>query len=1092
MSDYFAKLLGEEMCAWIRNSGSFVFGDVIAYALLDIDYKGIVYIFITEDHLEEFSEKFPETDAKVLPILMTETLERILDLQPFSFLRCWFNGEKIVGNYLRQTRNREVILFPDSSDNMPVLPQEYVDMKFKIVEKKPQPQKVKHLPLRERLLLDKRMMSFLTARLREDSWFKTKTVDIKEEDLNQTALDMMIKATSVRDGYTLWVLESYLNGGIRSLEDLGTVKNSLKSFTELTSRVDFDTLRDEKGFTEFKDIGRYCGLVGCNWSRLVEISEAFQSLKRDKCNSKTCGLSLSELLMRHGGEKKTGFLEKISEEEMENVVFENGSAYVVHLPSEESAKCWGKGTQWCTAADSNNMFGHYKSQGPLYMIVDKIDPYRKRYQLHFESQQFMKIDDTPIPLEELMKLYPSIIVQRVLKQKGPKWKPDLIEKRQTMLMPNVVINDVFDVPGYFRHGDFVVSRYNYENGKLFVTEDLPPDLTEVTEIISETDIRSFYGLDVSKLKSISCHSLYADMTGLNLEALESLRFKTYYDGSFVGGRCPLLKILNLNGYTQSFEGVDFPSLEVLMLGDYTNSLSTLNFPKLRELSIGIPDRYGGTTLKRGNVKRHQNELVSVDLSKLEKLTILYRCDQSLRGVNLRSLKMLHLVSGYVHRIPDGLVSLETLEVGTYDPDFDSITMPSLKHLIVKKLQGKSLSALTSLETLIVDRIPEVLPASLRVLTVTENSEYKGTNLRQITELRLLCDVHRSFVSADLSNLKVLHINTRRGTDLSGLRVPELRVLNLSRFSHPIPNKMPKLEELTIATDSSSGAFGGFNHPLPKGMRSLRTLECGSWFDRPLPDDLVSLVSLKIPSQRYSHALPPLSSLKSLTMWKYTPHMVEDDPWTKTRKEHSRKEMYDAIEELTLLGDVNSIPEMMNSLKRLTIVGHVGEDVFRRINLKGLEYLSTPKSIYMPSDLPNVTEMHTYTPYEGFTGKFPKLRTMVCFGGAEFRDAELPLLTELVVNGGTHRKVELINTLLPSLHKLTVKSCILGELKIDSLEELHVNESKEIVVGSNFRNLKRLVAHGCVEFPPGLEYLEVSADTVDLTELESRRIQIKVD
>ena len=52
-----------------------------------------------------------------------------------------------------------------------------------------------------------------------------------------------------------------------------------------------------------------------------------------------------------------------------------------------------KNTQWCTAADGNNQFNYYNSQGPLYININKAD--NEKYQFHFESDQFMDETDTP-------------------------------------------------------------------------------------------------------------------------------------------------------------------------------------------------------------------------------------------------------------------------------------------------------------------------------------------------------------------------------------------------------------------------------------------------------------------------------------------------------------------------------------------------------------------------------------------------------------------------------------------------------------------------------------------------------------------------
>ena len=76
-------------------------------------------------------------------------------------------------------------------------------------------------------------------------------------------------------------------------------------------------------------------------------------------------------------------------------VYEDGKWLVVVPHTEESACYYGKGTQWCTAADkSNNMFDSYNKDGLLYINILKGT--NTKYQFHFETQQFMDATDKPI------------------------------------------------------------------------------------------------------------------------------------------------------------------------------------------------------------------------------------------------------------------------------------------------------------------------------------------------------------------------------------------------------------------------------------------------------------------------------------------------------------------------------------------------------------------------------------------------------------------------------------------------------------------------------------------------------------------------
>ena len=72
------------------------------------------------------------------------------------------------------------------------------------------------------------------------------------------------------------------------------------------------------------------------------------------------------------------------------------SEWLVIIPHTQEASCYyGKGTQWCTAAEySHNMFDNYNNQGPLYINIDKVN--NLKYQFHFETDSFMDENDNPI------------------------------------------------------------------------------------------------------------------------------------------------------------------------------------------------------------------------------------------------------------------------------------------------------------------------------------------------------------------------------------------------------------------------------------------------------------------------------------------------------------------------------------------------------------------------------------------------------------------------------------------------------------------------------------------------------------------------
>jgi len=77
--------------------------------------------------------------------------------------------------------------------------------------------------------------------------------------------------------------------------------------------------------------------------------------------------------------------------------------WTVLKPKTEKGACYlGVNTQWCTTwgpmslnpdyKDRSNQYENYSKRGPLYIVINNSD-LNEKYQLHFESKQYMNIDD---------------------------------------------------------------------------------------------------------------------------------------------------------------------------------------------------------------------------------------------------------------------------------------------------------------------------------------------------------------------------------------------------------------------------------------------------------------------------------------------------------------------------------------------------------------------------------------------------------------------------------------------------------------------------------------------------------------------------
>ena len=57
-----------------------------------------------------------------------------------------------------------------------------------------------------------------------------------------------------------------------------------------------------------------------------------------------------------------------------NVVYDDSRFFVVNPLTQESSCYYGKGTKWCTAAESNSHFNRYNEDGKLFYVIDKSLP----------------------------------------------------------------------------------------------------------------------------------------------------------------------------------------------------------------------------------------------------------------------------------------------------------------------------------------------------------------------------------------------------------------------------------------------------------------------------------------------------------------------------------------------------------------------------------------------------------------------------------------------------------------------------------------------------------------------------------------------
>ena len=168
-----------------------------------------------------------------------------------------------------------------------------------------------------------------------------------------------------------WLLSIYQKGNLK-IEDLYKAQQYLQTFIKFNSKI---TPNDITQYKSLVDLYNKIKPFLDNPQQIVSKGDEIRKIKE-------------------GAEK----------------VYEDNKWIVIVPHTEESSCYYGKGTQWCTAAEkSHNMFNFYNQRGKLYINILKGTD--TKYQFHFETQSFMDATDNEIkrPIAETIGLTPQLI-----------------------------------------------------------------------------------------------------------------------------------------------------------------------------------------------------------------------------------------------------------------------------------------------------------------------------------------------------------------------------------------------------------------------------------------------------------------------------------------------------------------------------------------------------------------------------------------------------------------------------------------------------------------------------------------------------------
>lgn len=168
-----------------------------------------------------------------------------------------------------------------------------------------------------------------------------------------------------------WLIGLYLKGNLK-LEDVYKASEYLELFLKHGKKIP----------GELRDINRYK-----NINDLYDVVQQYEEVQTKREINRELDAKM------HGPEHI-------------DLIYDSPTMKVIQLKSQQAACYFGTNTKWCTAAKRNNQFDSYAKQGPIFVVLVKKE--NVRFQLHYESNQFMDEKDRRVNMLELGQKYPEL------------------------------------------------------------------------------------------------------------------------------------------------------------------------------------------------------------------------------------------------------------------------------------------------------------------------------------------------------------------------------------------------------------------------------------------------------------------------------------------------------------------------------------------------------------------------------------------------------------------------------------------------------------------------------------------------------------
>ena len=249
----------------------------------------------------------------------------------------------------------------------------------------------------DRSVTERNYSDKIYARALKDQLLPTE-IKSRLKDKDQTVQSVLQyienKDPTVHNSYVEWLTRLYINDKIR-LEDINTdllrvydaakkqkrVPREYSDIGKIKSAADFVSILEkldlEKILLQIGDNALYLRMN--NYFRFKEIDRSDDQV--DKGNYK--------------------------------ILLDNSVVRIIAPLDERAAIYFGQDARWCTARDDeDNRFNYYNSKGKLYILIPKQPKYMgEKYQLHFETNQYMDENDDPVKLSFILNRFGDNILE---------------------------------------------------------------------------------------------------------------------------------------------------------------------------------------------------------------------------------------------------------------------------------------------------------------------------------------------------------------------------------------------------------------------------------------------------------------------------------------------------------------------------------------------------------------------------------------------------------------------------------------------------------------------------------------------------------